>query len=147
MSLFCLVLLLAAGGWADEGASVTCVVKSGGKYKEPPTLDALLDCQKNKLVKAALDYKKKTGSQSPDKMLSSWRKKQQEEERDYRKRHAEVTRAPKTAPKTQQDADTPSDKAREPGVEPSVDRPAGIPLPPPPSDLHRQATGPVLIPR
>ncbi len=72
---------------ASAKTALTCVSKSGGKYKEPATLSALVKCQEGKLTAASAAYRDQNKQDPPASMVDGWQDSQRAEVRAYLNRH------------------------------------------------------------
>lgn len=117
MRILWAALALTWAGSAAVKTSLTCVRKSGGHYKEPPTLSALVACQHDKLADAAADYKAKNDLDPPDSVMDNWQGAQRDEVRAYLNRHPDrASLDSPAAPAGKEQAG-----AAQPGSDPGVD--------------------------
>jgi len=108
---------LALASPASAKTSLTCIKKSGGHYKEPATLSALVACQQDRVAKATADYKTQNGQSPPDSVVDGWQDGQRAEARDYVNRHPD--RASMDNPSSPGGKDQAG--AKEPASDPGVD--------------------------
>ena len=109
--LWAAILLLPALAAADDRLS--CVSRTGTKYREPDTLAKLMKCQQEKFDAANAAYLDKKNQPPPASLVDNWQDLQRGEVNDYLRRHPERASMDSPADKT---ADEGSDepKARKP---------------------------------
>lgn len=85
--MIAVALFFAAAAQASSGLS-PCVRKNKGALVEPPTLDALVDCQSKALAAASAAFGDKHEGLPPDEKLTDrWEDAQRAETQNYIKRH------------------------------------------------------------
>jgi len=85
MWVWAAVLLLAASAGAEPFPS--CAQKSKRGYREPASLQALLDCQQKKLDRFMSDHEAKRGELPSEETVERWRELQRAEVRSFIRRH------------------------------------------------------------
>jgi len=89
MRLLILFLFLPLSAAAE--AFPSCVTKtSSGTYREPASLQALLDCQKKKLGRFASAYEELNGKAPGPEVEERWQERQRGEVRDFLARHPKL---------------------------------------------------------
>lgn len=111
LSLSVMLALVPPSSAASLPSVPPCSVKRHGKVKEPATLDAMLQCQKNALQKASDDWVTRHSAQVPEGMIDRWMDQQRAEMRAYIARHPDASIDDSQDAKPQAAASTPEKPA------------------------------------